>query len=33
MRIELRGAEGGDDAKSFMLELAKTYCKYFDRKA
>lgn len=31
--IELRAAEGGDDAKQFMNELAATYTKYLDRKA
>lgn len=28
MKIELRAAEGGDDAKLFMHDLANTYTKY-----
>lgn len=32
MLIEVRPAEGGDDAKQFMRELATTYTKYLDRK-
>jgi protein subunit release factor A len=30
MIIELRPAEGGDDAKLFMQDLAKTYTSYLD---
>ena len=32
MRIEIRPGEGGQDAKLFMQDLAKTYSKYLDRK-
>lgn len=32
MTIELRAAEGGDDAKLFMNELAQTYTKYLSAK-
>lgn len=32
MTIELRSAEGGDDAKLFMNELANTYTKYLSAK-
>ncbi len=32
MKIELRAAEGGDDAKQFMTELASTYVKYLTAK-
>lgn len=31
-KIELRAAEGGDDAKLFMQELAQTYVKYLSAK-
>jgi protein subunit release factor A len=30
MIIELRPAEGGDDAKLFMQDLAKTYTAYLN---
>jgi protein subunit release factor A len=30
MRIEIRAAEGGDDAKKFAVELAAAYGRYFD---
>lgn len=33
MIIEIRPGEGGQDAKLFMNDLAKTYIKYLDRKA
>jgi protein subunit release factor A len=32
MTIELRSAEGGDDSKLFMVELAQTYTKYLSAK-
>ncbi len=32
MRIELRAAEGGMDAKLFMQDLANTYQKYLTAK-
>lgn len=32
MRIELRAAEGGDDAKLFTQELAQTYTRYLQAK-
>lgn len=30
--IELRPAEGGDDAKAFMADLAGAYTRYLDRR-
>lgn len=32
MKIEIRGAEGGLDAKLFMSDLAQTYSKYLTAK-
>jgi protein subunit release factor A len=32
MIIEIRPAEGGDDAKLFMKDLAETYTKYLSAK-
>lgn len=29
--IEIRGAEGGKDAKLFAYDLAKSYIKFIDR--
>lgn len=29
--IEIRAAEGGDDAKLLVVEQYKIYCKYMDR--
>lgn len=30
--LEIRAGEGGDDAKTFMNELAQTYQRYFSAK-
>ena len=32
MIVELRAAEGGDDAKLFMKDLAETYTRYLSAK-
>jgi len=29
--LEIRAAEGGDDAKLFVKDLAQAYAKHFDR--
>ena len=29
--LEIKGAEGGDDAKAFAGELAESYSRMFDR--
>lgn len=32
MRIEIRAGEGGDDAKLFMVELARAYERFLQTK-
>lgn len=33
MILEIRAAEGGDDAKLFTKDLAAAYCRYFSARS